>query len=139
MTMKILFLDIDGVCNCVSTRGIEVHMFPIDPAMAARVAKIIANTECEVVLSSSWRFSKEGVQAVKDRICPLLDVTGDERRIRGFEITEWLEKHPEVTRYAILDDNFDAGFLHKGNFFKTTWEKGLTDRITNRVITHLNK
>lgn len=34
-------------------------------------------------------------------------ITGDRKSLRGEEIKEWLDKHPEVTDYAILDDDSD--------------------------------
>lgn len=34
-------------------------------------------------------------------------ITGDRKTLRGEEIKEWLDKHPEVTDYAILDDDSD--------------------------------
>jgi len=34
-------------------------------------------------------------------------ITGDRRTMRGDEIKDWLDKHPEVEDYAILDDDSD--------------------------------
>lgn len=34
-------------------------------------------------------------------------ITADRRSLRGQEIKEWLDKHPEVSDYAILDDDSD--------------------------------
>ena len=34
-------------------------------------------------------------------------ITGDRKTLRGQEIQEWLDKHPEVEDYAILDDDSD--------------------------------
>ena len=34
-------------------------------------------------------------------------ITGDRKSLRGEEIQEWLNQHPEVTDYAILDDDSD--------------------------------
>jgi hypothetical protein len=34
-------------------------------------------------------------------------ITGDRKSLRGEEIQEWLDKHPEVEDYAILDDDSD--------------------------------
>lgn len=38
---------------------------------------------------------------------PYVGITGDRRSIRGEEIKDWLDTHPEVTDYAILDDDSD--------------------------------
>jgi len=56
--------------------------------------------------------------------------------IGGFEIMEWLNRHPGARRYAILDDSSD--FLWGQHLFRTTWEDGLTDEIADAVIEHLN-
>lgn len=146
--MKILFLDIDGVCNCQTTPNTDA--WPIDPYMAFLVARIVEATDCKVVLSSSWRHAPEGVEIVSKRVVKLIGTTtlnadadaGAVRRYgtisRGTEILMWLEEHPEVTRYAILDDNADMHAIQKPHFFKTSWLTGLTQEITDEVIAHLN-
>ena len=55
---------------------------------------------------------------------------------RGMEIQEWLDRHPEVTHYAIVDDNADM--LPHQWLFQTTFERGLTAEITEAIIAHLN-
>ena len=57
---------------------------------------------------------------------------------RGDEIQEWLLRHPEVTRYAILDDDTSAMKQHGDNYFRTYWDTGLTEEIAKKVIEHLN-
>ena len=58
--------------------------------------------------------------------------------VRGHEIQEWLDKHPEVTRYAILDDDSDMLPEQMPNFFKTTFQNGLIEDIAKKVTEHLN-
>lgn len=136
--MKVLFLDIDGVCNNARTFQGSQELYGIDPYMAFLVGKIKLDTDCEVVLSSSWRHSPEGVSRVEERICKLLDTTGTARSgFRGDEVREWLYRHPEVTRYAILDD--DSDFHGHQPLFKTTWELGLTKEIAEAVTNYLNQ
>ena len=59
---KVLFLDIDGVCNSVRYMKSGAHrpgsMLGIDPYPAFMVGKIQLDTGCEVVLSSTWRLNK---------------------------------------------------------------------------------
>jgi hypothetical protein len=43
-------------------------------------------------------------------------ITGNRKKLRGEEIQEWLDKHPEVTDYAILDDDSDM-LEHQFNKF----------------------
>lgn len=142
--MKVLFLDIDGVCN--SAAWVKQGNNPwhgTDPAAVALVRQIIEATKCDVVLSSTWRLYPEARAVVKRDVCHFIDVTKDMQRggkwgitDRGHEVQEWLDRHPEVTQYAILDDNSD--FLPHQWLFKTTWDYGITSEITEAVINHLN-
>lgn len=143
--IKILFLDIDGVCNHQKTRERQgnTKMIGINPAMADRVRRIIKETGCRVVLSSSWRLFPDSMKWAEQNVCKFYDVTADLNRgavwgmiYRGFEIKEWLGRHPGVKKYAILDDNSD--FLWGQHLFLTTWQEGLTDEIADKVIEHLN-
>jgi len=139
--MKILFLDIDGVVNCEFTHTNNPDSyFPIDPMMAFLVGRIVIATECEVVLSSSWRYNEESKEVVRKKVYPFIDITpmllGGASR--GTEIKVWLDAHPEVTKYAILDDNRDFRLEQMPNFFHCPWDTGLTEEIANKVIEHLN-
>src|ERR1051325_1700541 len=58
ISMKVLFLDVDGVLNNAST--IQRYAMGIDPFLASLVRRVIVNTGCKIVLSSSWRLVKRG-------------------------------------------------------------------------------
>lgn len=140
--MKVLFLDIDGVCNSEEThhKYPKAH-FPIDQYMAYLVGKIKLLTGCEVVLSSSWRHHEESKKIINERIVTLYDVTPFSRtsdnNMRGYEIKDWLDAHPEVTKYAILDDDSDMLPEQLPNFFQTDWKVGITREIADKIIFHL--
>ena len=143
--LKILFLDIDGVCNHQKTRERQgnTKFIGINPVMAERVRRIIAETGCKVVLSSSWRLFPDSKKWAEQEVCEFFDVTPDLQRgavwgmvYRGFEIKQWLDAHPGTKQYAILDDSYD--FLWGQHLFRTTWQDGLTDEIVDKVILHLN-
>lgn len=141
-----LFLDIDGVVNKQENfkHSKGVTPYPIDSYCAFLVARIVSNTDCQVVLSSSWRNYPEAVEIVSNSVVPIVDKTSDlyddlnegKQILRGDEVNEWLSRHPEVTKYAILDD--DSDFYDDQPLFKTTFKEGLTDEIAERVIEHLN-
>ena len=141
--MKVLFLDIDGVVNC-STTNFKTDLWPLDRYMAFLVGKIIMYTECKIVLSSSWRNHPDGISVIEKHIGKVLDITPkswydkerDYHSIRGDEINKWLEKHPEVEKYAILDD--DSDFYPDQKLFKTSWTTGITEEIMQEVINYLN-
>lgn len=136
--MKVLFLDIDGVVNKVENfdRSRNLGPYPVDSYCAFLVGRIQLQTDCKVVLSSSWRHHPEAVKVASERIVELLDVTPTLSGIRGDEINAWLDEHQEVTKYAILDD--DSDFYDDQYLFKTTFQDGLTDEIAQKVIDHLN-
>ena len=137
--MKVLFLDIDGVVNCSKTAQRHRGYVGIDPYMAFLVGKIFLATDAKMVLSSTWRLWDESRLEVSRQVYEIYDVTDDlHTNWRGKEVRKWLEEHPEVTRYAILDDNADFYPDQKPNFFKTTWEQGITEEIAQKVIDHLN-
>lgn len=141
---KVLFLDIDGVCN--SADWVQRGNNPwngTDPELVKLVRRIINETKCDVVLSSTWRLYAESRATVKRDVCHYIDVTkdmqaGEKRGVvdRGYEVREWLERHPQYKCYAILDD--DADFFPEQWLFKTTWQHGITEEIAQAVIDHLN-
>lgn len=147
--MKVLFLDMDGVVNSEKghSTGLFKTDFPVDPYMAFLVGKIQMDTDCKVVLSSSWRHHAESVKKINERIVPIHDVTGHCcSGIRGVEIYNWIYKNVPYQereeggnfRYAILDDSSDMLLCQKDHFFRTSWKEGLTDEIAQKVINHLN-
>ena len=149
--MKILFLDIDGVCNSAETfKAMGKQRFPLDPYMVFLVGKIQLDTDCKVVLSSAWRHHPESVEHINKYVVPIYDKTEScSSGIRGAEIHQWLNKNVEGFsstgykddrfRIAILDDDSDMLLWQKDCFFKTSWQKGLTKEIADKIINHLNK
>lgn len=164
--MKVLMLDIDGVINTVGGELGLRHCLMLDPgcvgwpelfdpACLYYLRTIVENTGCKIVVSSTWR-NGETIGSMKAWFeCPVIreaiidktpsfhgaewDHLRDRRnRIqRGEEIKWWIEQHPEVTRYAILDDDSDMDVV-RDNFFKTCSHDGLKKEIANKVIMHLN-
>lgn len=143
--MKVLFLDIDGVVNCKTTAQRHRGFIGIDPHMAFMVGKIQLDTNCEVVLSSTWRLDKRSRDEVRKQVVKFIDVTPsifgkDNQRVkRGEEIDAWLQKHPEVTKYAIIDDDSDILDKQLPHFFQTSWEHGLTQEIAEKVTEYLSR
>lgn len=140
--MKVLFLDIDGVLNSQkvfenwtsdSTRTV------ICPVMVERINRVIAATDCRIVISSSWRFMWE--------MGELMDILGLHGLWASFiidqtprldrrdeEILAWLKEHPEVSKFAVVDDDgFDLTNL-TDNLVQTEWEHGIQDDHVDRLI-----
>lgn len=138
---KVLFLDIDGVCNSRSTLQRSQRsgsILGMDPYLSFLVGKIQLDTDCEIVLSSSWRHAPEGVKEVKSHFKLYGMTPSSLKGIRGNEIQVWLDSHPEVTRYAIVDDDSDMLESQLPNFFKTHFEFGITEEIAKAITEHLN-
>lgn len=146
--MKVLFLDIDGVLNNNHTLERFEGALGIDPAMVKSLKFILYQTKAKVVLSSTWRLYPSAKAEVERVLAPyeVIDVTPDNNGLtsRGTEIQQWLDAHPEVERYAILDDNEDFLEHQKPNFFQTFRVEngelflGLTSGNAAGVIGHFN-
>jgi Swiss Army Knife RNA repair-like protein len=137
-SVKVLFLDIDGVVNNECTKENFRGFRGIDPTLAALVQRIVKNTGCEIVLSSSWRSSQHSRGEVERKICKFADTTPILHAPRGYEIKVWLILHPEIKHYAILDDNDSILPEQRANLFQTTLASGLTEDITLAVEKHLS-
>jgi hypothetical protein len=137
--MKVLFLDVDGVLNRQSLLTVVAETFALCPIACARLKTLIARTGARIVLSSSWRISephvaflhKHGVLDEAHEDWHTKELPGDPER--GYEILEWLSRHPEVTRYAIVDDNDDILPGQRRYFIRTSFEHGLLDKHVNRL------
>lgn len=139
--MKVIFLDIDGVLNNI---GLLYHygFDYIDHDMTRLFVNIVRRTGAKVVLSSSWRLDQRSSEIVEKILAQygleLLDKTPRlEGSPRSEEISSWLEDHPGVRKYAILDDNTDAGIGMEDNFFQTDPENGLDADTAEGVAAHL--
>lgn len=132
--MNILFLDIDGVLN--STRsahglgGLPHDIYEEQLALFDRVAvglirQLCKDANAQIVLSSSWRILTPFAELGKVLELPIIDATDKEPDIRGNQIQRWLDKNPEVKRYAIVDDDRDMLRSQMPYFVKTDNAEGL--------------
>ncbi len=129
--MKIIFLDIDGVLTTVTWRSFQ-HFNPVCVNMLKSILKA---GDYKIVISSTWRGSGINNNSSLDkelRASKLMDYlylpdwyTPRLNTIRGLEIKDWLDKHPEVTDYLILDDDSDMLDEQKPFFVKTSTYDGI--------------
>jgi hypothetical protein len=140
---KVLFLDVDGVLNHYDSPGWRIpdhSIWVLDDDCVAQLKRILEATGAEIVLSSTWRLSEAGIEAVRAAIAPfeLNDATAITWSApRCTEIRRWLEDETDV-KWAVLDDDLDAD-LEDGSFFQTDFEGGgLTTEIADAVIEFLN-
>lgn len=136
--MKVLFLDVDGVLNSSDSTNFKNNLYPVDDWMCFLVGRIQLNTDCAIVVSSSWRHDPRGMETIRAKFNNVIDKTPYADGCRGDEIKAWLDAHPEVEKYAILDDDSDMLEEQLPNFFKTTFKEGLTEEIAKKVEEHLS-
>lgn len=140
--MKVLFLDVDGVLNTFrdyETIGDDVMFYRINRRCLDRLKNIIKETGCKLVLSSSWRVMKDGRETL-EKIGELefIGETDEDSGPRGFQIKRWLDKHPEVENYCIVDDDGDMMQNQLPHFIQTDPEYGITETIEYRIKYVLN-
>jgi hypothetical protein len=139
--MKVVFLDVDGVCNTPKEWG----KFFSDPAAAFNRGcvtrlNVLAEAGAKFVISSTWRLSHS-----PEEIAEFLVVNGFEypdavigatpvlHVERGREIQLYLDGHPEVEVFVILDD--DADMVHLDDMLvRTDAVDGLTDADVEKAL-----
>lgn len=133
--MKVLFLDVDGVLNSATWFASQPPMAvtEVDATAVRRIQRIVAQTGAKVVLSSSWRHQPELVAQLRAAGVPIDDMTPRSEN-RGDEIRAWLLGHPEVTTFAILDDDADAGDYAPERFVRTYWRTGMYGKHEKAVL-----
>ena len=154
--MKVIFLDVDGVLNSEMSREQDRNKFDnwmeceVSESHIVNLKKIVDETGAQIVLSSSWRFDHPkatGRDFIVDPLMKILDrklkevgldiidVTPDlHGKKRGFEIKDWLDRHTEVEKFVILDDDIDMLDEQKPFFVNTTFKWGLTEGLAKKAI-----
>lgn len=145
---KVLFLDIDGVLKVEDEFRRSIRIEHLPRIRTARLQEVLNLTGAQIVVSSTHRESDQTLTKLQrlglwpfhpDWRTPF--PTGEQRvgsilvaNSRGREIADWLARHPEVTRYAIVDD--EALFLPEQmpNFARTTFAEGLTREVALKLV-----
>lgn len=130
----VIFLDVDGVLNTRTTCQRTPDGYTgIDDARVSILANAIKKYGGgDIVLSSDWKEMKSTdedhiylVSKLEKYGLSISGHTQDKNRERGAGIVNYLEQHPEIEEYVILDDcTFD--FMD----YKKLWERLL---ITNGI------
>lgn len=147
--MKIIFLDIDGVLNSRQydlTRGEGDGN--IDQSRLPLLKQLTDRTGAKIVLTSTWRIhlgtdetGREMEEVFRQGGITLYDKTPEMQNDRTKEISAWLERHPEVTAFVIIDDiKFGWGALAPmvvNTDYRIGW--GLEPRHIERAMEILKK
>lgn len=146
----VLFLDVDGTLNSARFLRENPGAFDsaddaeaMDPVAVARLEQVLLRTGAVIVVSSAWRLFHT-VEEIQDflhrRGAPsarVIGVTPSLTGYRGGEIRAYLKEHPEITRFAIVDDDSDMEpYYHK--LVKTNKDEGMLDGDVELLVTMLN-
>lgn len=142
--MKVLFLDIDGVLNRAGTKErcdcgpFGGNWIGVDRELSDRLLSVLKDSDYQIVLSSTWRKD--------DRMFPHLNAAGIHWEhvtpntggflSRGQEIKLWMDEHPEVTDYVILDD-MDVLVSQKHRHVQTDERHGLDESKMAELVSLL--
>jgi len=142
--LKILFLDIDGVLNSEIYYKNLSHsdngMSRFDPNSVELIKKLVQEFSLQIVISSTWRYGAADRLMHELKDSKLIGYLYNEwftpvihPAHRGTEIKLWLDLHPEVFDYIIIDDDENILEEQMRRFVKTDLHEGMTEEHFNRV------
>lgn len=153
--MKVIFLDIDGVLVTRNSIIYQYLNFPDDTDIrfskkaVKNLNKLIRLTKAKIVISSTWRLfhsledlkniiKKQGISGEIISTTSVEKATIEEGIPRGQKISDWLEQHPEVEQYVIIDDDVQADCIqfHPYNCVETSYKRGFSpeDRFNEALV-----
>jgi len=133
----------------------EYKLTMLDDRAIANLNRIVEETGCKIVLSSSWRCLWNPKE--NDKILEALKLKGfkydfygltpripqkDFGQERGIEIQSWIDKeleNNEIESFVILDDDNDMLPEQMNNFILVNNQYGLSDIDVFKAIEILNK
>lgn len=157
-SMKLLFLDVDGVLNNGSTPWDEYHT-GLDSKLLKYLKLIVLKTGCKIVLSTTWRLNVDAkrilLSAFKTRmdLDPAAVVLGQTKSLKrhGMHRTNEIEhflranrRRIHVVSWCALDDlkldSYDAHSKQfmRGHFVRTDRRTGLSPQNALSAIDILN-
>jgi hypothetical protein len=127
----VIFLDIDGVLNRSSSDA-RSNEHDVATELLARLKTLVTSADARVVLASTWRHETGGLRKARELGIPFEDVLPDLRpHSRGTEVKAWLADHPNVERFAIIDDDDDG--YEDMPLFQPNPYKGLSSEVATAV------
>lgn len=145
---SIILLDVDGVLNsnefakyCLEEEGYDpFNCDDLDPRAIRNLKRIVDETSANIVLSSSWRWDEKALDAVKKQLkayglelydTTIMDIM--ETLSRTDEIKLYLDEHPSITKYVILDDAEIKEPL-ADRWVRCLFKNGLTKKLADEAI-----
>lgn len=125
--MKIVFLDVDGVLNCMGSKSKCKGLIGIDDKRVKLLKQIVDVTNAFIVLTSSWKTGWKREPIDKDsqkEMGNYLDRKLKKERLyildktkymseRGKGIIEWIDSH-NVDTWCVLDDEIFSDYEEYG-------------------------
>ncbi len=120
----VIFLDVDGVLTSERCNGYyDFDLWAVNFFLWA-----CEQSGAKIVMSSAWRNLPRAKEWFTEMFGKHLHKdwrTGGKDWHRGDEIDEWLEQHPEVDNFVIVDDTIHGLEGHKANLVFTSYCDGL--------------
>lgn len=152
--MKVIFLDFDGVITTLDSKW-KINMYKINI-----INDICDKTDAKIVVTSTWRMGyhddvyecherlkryfikhnyldnfKDTFDKFINNIVGMTECIGG---LRGDEIKSYINEHPEVENYVIIDDDSDMCDDQLCNFVQTDTCDGITERDAKLCVDILN-
>ena len=135
--MNVIFLDYDGVVNTPmwNAEGTACsYGFPsqckVNNFQAVQwVSEACQRFGYDIVVTSTWRLSSNYKEClIKGGLRSGIEILGRTDHLRGVcrgaEIKKYLEEHPEINYYIIVDDEADILPEQCGHFIQTNGDTG---------------
>lgn len=158
--LKIIFLDVDGVLNCHSTKDMCGMHTGIEDKKVSLLKQIVDSTNAKIVLVSTWKewwFKEPRLKSKQDELANYLDEKFKKQGLaiadkvddyyglnRGDAILEYLRKLKwaglEVDKYVVLDDELFDYMKTKitKNLIRTSYDKnGLEMKHVRKAVEKL--
>ena len=153
--MNVIFLDVDGVLNCVETKNKCNGLLGIDGMKVKRLKEIVDKTDSKIVLTSTWKIgwdedndkchydAKYLNNKLSEQGLFIYDKTIDNGSNRGEGIYDWIMSH-ETENWVVFDDELFDDFdcvikthLVKTNFYNP--KGGLQQQHIDKALKILKK
>jgi len=155
ISLKVIFLDIDGVLNDNDSKTRCRGLLGIDDKKTKILSEIVYKTKACIVLVSSWKVDWQSHdkddqpemgnyldRKLKRQRLRILAKTTHYGNERGREIVEFLEKY-KVEKWIVLDDEIFDDYEECGilpNLVKTSfYDGGLKECHVEQAIKLLNE
>ena len=150
--MNTVFLDIDGVLNCMTTyyhpEAMIGRLRGIEDSKADLLARIVHETDSQIVLVSTWamflsdpsdRLTSCLNQKLKERSMCIKDVT-NLHIDRGLAVRDYVNQH-KIDNYVVIDDSIGYYTDYPdvlARLVRCVDAEGLTEELADKAIAMLN-